>query len=170
MLKILPEGREKLIANQEESVITNNSTDKSEVFIGQSKIMEKIESEKPKTSRKKKRLNLAALSAKMGKTEEDLLKLFNKTDVEKAEYTPVEKPGKDYLLKLAALEAENARLKETHEEARSKSDNLLNQIEEKDRAIAELQKKLADESTSLIKDSEKEKSLINESLEKSPKP
>ena len=40
--KILPEGREKLITNQEESMVTNNSTDKSEVFIGQEQLLKKI--------------------------------------------------------------------------------------------------------------------------------
>ncbi len=140
------------------------------------KIMEKIEGGRLKSSRKKKSINLATLSAKMGIHEEDLLKLFNKRTTETAtasspleEYDAPkdEEPVEDYNTRLDALEAENIRLKKIQEDSRNKSDSLLNQIEEKDKAIAQLQKNLASESISLIKDSEKEKSLINTAIEKS---
>jgi chromosome segregation ATPase len=134
------------------------------------KILERIESEKSKTSRKKKPLNLATLSARMGKPEEDLLKLFNKaaTETIAAPFSSEEYAAEEgYRTKLDALESENDRLKKIQEDARSKSDNLLNQIEEKDKAISELQRKLASESIGIIGDSEKEKSLINTAIEKS---
>ena len=137
--------------------------------------MEKIEGEKSKKSRKKKPMNLAALSAKMGRPEEDVLKIFNKsasgtaTIIEDSEETleAAAEPGGEYSEKLQALEYENARLKKTQDDARLKSDNLFKEIEEKNKAISELQKKLASESIGLIKDSDKEKSLINTALEKS---
>ena len=92
------------------------------------KIIEKIESGKSKSSRKKKPINLATLSAKMGLPEEEVLKLFNKqfpetTTVseysEEREQVEYEKPAEDYHARLSALEEENARLKNVQEDARN---------------------------------------------------
>ncbi len=136
------------------------------------KILKKIEGGGSKASKnKKKRLSLAALSEKMGKSEEELRKLFDSaaTEVETAvleESVPEEKQP-DYQDRLRELEAQNSLLQKVREDSRSKSDDLLNRIEEKDRAISELQRKLDSESAALIEETDKQKSLINTAIEKS---
>jgi len=125
------------------------------------RIIEKIESEKAKPSRRKKRFDLATLSARMGKSEEEVARLFN------IQSSSAEKLPDDYRERLDILEEENLRLKTTQEHSRAKSDNLLKEIETRDRAIAELQARLKTESIGLIKDGEKGKSLINTAIEKS---
>ncbi|MDO8525187.1 MAG: hypothetical protein Q7S07_01705 [Candidatus Omnitrophota bacterium] len=138
------------------------------------RIMEKIEEEKSRSSSRKKKMSLATLSAKMGRPKEDLLKLFNKASTGTVpdplftkEYSADEKLPNEKSARLSALEAENVRLKNTQEDARSKSDSLRNQIDEKDREISGLKQKLEHESAGVIKDSEQEKSLINTAMEKS---
>ena len=138
--------------------------------------MAKIESGKSESSLAKKPINLATLSAKMGLPKEDVLKLFNKQAPKTATASAVseeyeelpkdEKPAEDNLARLSALEEENARLKAIQEGARNKSDVLSSQIEEKDRVIAQLQKKLEDESARRVKESGKEKTLVNAMIEK----
>lgn len=140
------------------------------------KIMDRIEKERSRSSRKKKILNLATLSEKMGRPEGEVLRLFNQDPLEEGADEPItppfeaygipEKPVKEYRSKLLSLEEENLKLKKIQEEARFKSDSLLSDIEEKDRAIAELQKKLEHESIGLMKEDE-HKSLINSAIEKS---
>jgi chromosome segregation ATPase len=115
------------------------------------KILERLEDENARASLKKT-FDLATLSAKVSSSDDGLSR---------------EKPTVEHKLKLGTLESENERLKKIQEDARSKSDVLLRQIADKDRAIADLQKKLASESIGIIKDSEKEKSLINTAIEKS---
>jgi chromosome segregation ATPase len=151
------------------------------------KIMERIEKEKSKTSRKKKPLNLTTLSARMGKPEEDLLKLFNKptsqmitSPVPSQEDILSEKPAEpyhatespvidaspdnasgDYRERLGALEEENIKLKDIRESALNKSGSLLSHIEEKDKEIADLKKKFQDDISELEKDKDRtlEKSI-----------
>ncbi|GEM_PF-3276742 len=140
------------------------------------KIIEKIEKEKSKSSRKKKALNLTTLSEKMGRPEDEVLRLFNQEAAHEEAGEPImppfeaygipEKPVKEYRSKLLSLEEENLKLKKIQEEARFKSESLLGEIEEKDRAIAELQKKLEHEPAGLIKEDD-HKSLINSAIEKS---
>ena len=102
------------------------------------KIMAKIEGEKSKSSRKKKPINLATLSMKMGIPEEDVLKLFNKQSsptatapeaAEEYETSEYEKPSEDHHANLNALEEENARLKKAQEDALTVAKATLGTVE-----------------------------------------
>ncbi|OGW84650.1 MAG: hypothetical protein A2987_02650 [Omnitrophica bacterium RIFCSPLOWO2_01_FULL_45_10] len=130
------------------------------------KIIDKIKEEGRETAGKGKKVDLYSLSAKMGISEVDILKVFKKAPAEKEEKegtgtTPeegqevktkkpvddliIEKPAEEHQKKISNLEFENRSLKQLYAQALKDRDNLLVQISEKDKAIVEFEKKTMDE-------------------------